>query len=334
MPIYEFTSNELIPVNRTSYASENIMERSHLQSALKKNIEIVAPDCRVISEEFSEWSDSQRRIDLLAVDKNANLVVIELKRTEKGEYMELQAIRYSAMVSTLTFRRTVDIHQHYLDKNEASGNAEQKLLEFLDWDYTHEEGFNNEVRIILISANFSKELTTSVLWLNQHLVDITCVRLIPYKNNDQLLIDVQQIIPLPEAESFQVKIKQKAEEQRQQRASERDFTRYSFDGNDYNKRKLVLAVITYWISQNKPADIDALQKAFPPSLHGSGLFAQYETAKEVYSRSGISRHFLGDDELIRFADDSVYAISNQWGKGNIEGFIQTSIELGLEITER
>ena len=38
----------------------------------------------VISEELSEWEDSRRRIDLLRLDQSANLVVIELKRTENN----------------------------------------------------------------------------------------------------------------------------------------------------------------------------------------------------------------------------------------------------------
>ena len=51
----------------------------------------------VISEEFSDWEDSKKRIDLLGIDSDANLVIIELKRTEDGSYMDLQAIRYAAI---------------------------------------------------------------------------------------------------------------------------------------------------------------------------------------------------------------------------------------------
>ena len=35
--------------------------------------------------------------NLLCIDREANLVVVELKRTEDGGHMDLQAIRYAAM---------------------------------------------------------------------------------------------------------------------------------------------------------------------------------------------------------------------------------------------
>ena len=75
-------------------------ERRDLQRLLRENVEVIAPETLVIAEEFGDWEDSRRRIDLLAVDKAANLVVIELKRTEDGGHMDLQSIRYASMVST------------------------------------------------------------------------------------------------------------------------------------------------------------------------------------------------------------------------------------------
>jgi hypothetical protein len=60
----------------------------------------------VIGEAFCQWEDSKRRIDLLAIDEGANVVEIELKRTEDGGHMELQAVRYAAMVSAITFDKS------------------------------------------------------------------------------------------------------------------------------------------------------------------------------------------------------------------------------------
>ena len=197
MAIYSFHNESFQKVEKTTFSSEGILERKHLQVALKQQIDVIAPDCIVISEEFSEWSDSKHKIDLLAIDKKGNLVVIELKRTETGDYMELQALRYAAMVSTLTFSRATEIYQKYLKAIDNEVNAKDKLLEFLGWEEPQEEDFALDVRIVLVSANFSKEVTTSVMWLNERNLDITCVRLIPYKYQDQILVDVQQIIPLP-----------------------------------------------------------------------------------------------------------------------------------------
>lgn len=331
MAIYKFDNNQLEKVQTTTFSSAGILERQHLQAALKHQIDVVAPNCLVISEEFSEWTDSQRRIDLLAIDKKANLVVIELKRTETGEHMELQAIRYAAMVSTLTFKRTVEIYQKYLTALGNEDSAEDRLLEFLGWGDAKEEEFALDTRLILVSADFSKELTSSVMWLNERDLDIRCIRLIPYKHQNEILIDVQQIIPLPEAESYQVKIKQQSEERREARKSNRDYTRYLFNGEVYNKRKLVLAVILDWFSKNKPGSLDELLKAFPQEIRRGGVFFKVDEAQEIANRQGIDRHFLGEQEILHFSDLSSCVVSNQWGVDNIQDFINAATILGYEI---
>ena len=333
MAIYTFEDKSFSKIGETNFNDEGILERQHLQAALKTHIDVVAPNCLVIAEEFSEWSDSQRRIDLLAIDKEANLVVIELKRTDTGEFMELQALRYAAMVSTLTFARASEIYQKYLVSTGSDINAEMTLLDFLGWDEPQEDDFASDVRIILISANFSKELTTSVMWLNERNLDIRCVRLIPYKYQDKILVDVQQIIPLPEAASYQVKIKEKSEERREARKSSKDHTHYFFNGSEYNKRKLVLAVVKDWIVRHSPKSFDELLQAFPQETRSGGMFRPLIEAKAIYERQGIDRHFLGENEIIKFADSAQYAISNQWGKGNITRFIAQAKNLGYEIEE-
>lgn len=333
MAIYNYENNELERIEVASFSSEGILERRHLQAALKEQIEIISPNSLVISEEFSEWSGSQRRIDLLAVDIDGNLVVIELKRNETGEHMDLQSLRYAAMVSTLTFKRAVEIFQKYLDGAGREVDAETLLLEFLGWDEPQEDEFAVDVRIVLVSSDFSKELTTSVMWLNERSLDIRCVRLIPYKFEDKVLIDVQQVIPLPEAESYQIKIRQKSEERREAKRSQRDYTKYQFNGDVYNKRKLVLAVVQDWISTNKPRNLSDLLAAFPQELRRGGVFTPLLEAEAIYERQGRRRHFLADDEIVIFPDSTQYAISNQWSKEWTDNFISRAEELGYEIDE-
>ena len=221
MSIFEVTPDSLKALARTNFASQGLRERTDLQPLIRDQIEVLDPDLLVIGEEFGDWEESKRRIDLLAVDRQANLVVIELKRTESGGHMELQALRYAAMVSTMTFERAVDIYRDFLQKMGRDDDPESSLIEFLEWDEPDEERFAQDVRVILASADFSKELTTAVMWLNQRSLDIRCIRLRPYSDGERVLLDVQQVIPLPEAEEFQVQVREKVQRERQTRSAGR-----------------------------------------------------------------------------------------------------------------
>jgi len=231
MPIYEITQKEFRRIEEREFGASGLRERSDLQRLLRTQISVISDNLYVLTEEFSEWDESKRRIDLLAIDTDANLVVVELKRTSDGGHMELQAIRYAAMVSAMTFERAVQIHADFLAAiGENVGNAQARILEFLDWDEPDEEAFAADTRIILVSADFGKELTTSVLWLIEHGTDIKCVRMKPYRDADRTFVDVQQIIPLPEANEYQIQLREKGTEGRKQRAERYDIRRKFWEG--------------------------------------------------------------------------------------------------------
>lgn len=224
MAIYALTNKQLVPVSATSFTAENIHERRHIQQLLKANISVLGEDLMVIAEEFGDWLDSGRRIDLLCIDTVANLVVVELKRTEDGGHMELQALRYAAMISAMTFEQLVETHAR--DQNPSQPDhdgAQAAILDFLGWTSPDEDQFGQDTRIILASANFGKELTTAVLWLRDRDIDIRCIRLQPYRMADgPVLLDVQQLIPLPETASFQTQIGVKRQAERKQRSERHD----------------------------------------------------------------------------------------------------------------
>lgn len=223
MPLYQITEQSFRAIPEASFAEMRIGERTDLQRLLRTQIEVLGDDLYVLTEEFGDWEDSKRRIDLLAVDSDANLVVIELKRTQDGGHMELQAIRYASMVSAMTFERATQIHGEFLRRvGQPPEEAQSRLLEFLGWEEPDEDAFADDVRIVLVSENFGKELTTAVLWLREREIDIRCVRLRPYRDADRTMIDVQQIIPLPEAHDYQVQLREKEQQGRRQRAARHD----------------------------------------------------------------------------------------------------------------
>jgi hypothetical protein len=216
MPIFEILDEALTAVPETSFGAEGVLERNDLQRLLRENIAVLDDSLMFIAEEFGDWVDSQRRIDLLCIDKSANLVVVELKRTEDGGHMELQSIRYAAMISQMTFDQLVETLARQRSRHEPDlDTARSDILDFLNWEEADEEHFGGDTRIVLASADFGKELTTAVLWLIERGIDIRCVRLKPYRRaNGPLLLDIQQIIPLPETASFQTQIGVKRQAER------------------------------------------------------------------------------------------------------------------------
>ena len=66
-----------------------------------------------------------------------------------------------------------------------------------------------------MAADFSTEVTTAVLWLNKRDLDIRCVRLRPHRIGEEVLIDATQIIPLPEATDYEVKLRRQEQAKRE-----------------------------------------------------------------------------------------------------------------------
>ncbi len=128
--------------------------------------------------------------------------------------MELQALRYAGMVARMTFDQGVEAYREFLAKDQNPGDPRQMLLDFLEWPEPDPERFALDVRIVLVAPGFSPEITSTVLWLNEYDLDIRCVRLTPYLLEEKILLNVEQIVPLPEARDYQVQIRQKKQQER------------------------------------------------------------------------------------------------------------------------
>lgn len=322
MAIYNISTSGITKIQQSNFHSNGILERDHLQRFLRDEIDIISKDTLIISEEFSDWDDSRKRIDLLGIDKDANLVVIELKRNDTGDHMDLQAIRYASMVSTMSFEKCISIYQNYIDKRGLEKDSKEVLLNFLEWEVPLEEDFASNVKIVLASANFSKELTTSVMWMISKGIDITCIKLEPYIFNGEVLLDINQIIPLPEAESYLIKIKEKNTERQIGIMSSRDKTKYLFNEKSLGKGRFVFEVVKYFIENNPNLSFYELLEHFPPKLQGSiGVINPIDSVNNKYPDGKNKRHFVDDSDILTSADLIKFVVSSEWGIGNINSIV-------------
>lgn len=227
--MYKWTKDSLERIPETGFVSEGIWERRDIQRVLQRVPEALGGNITIIAEEFSGFIGSDRAIDLLGVEQTKSpgegrLVVIELKRDDDGGHMELQAIRYAAMVSQMDFDQCVEVYRHYLGKHdpEKLEGAREMLVAFLGSEHGEDPIITSDPRIVLASQGFSKEITTAVLWLNERDLDITCVELKPYRKADEILVDINQVLPLPSAEDYLITIKRKVEIANEQKKKRRN----------------------------------------------------------------------------------------------------------------
>jgi hypothetical protein len=332
VPLYEVAADRLVPHTPERFQGLNVYERTDLQRLLRDDISVIDPDLLVISEEFGNWEDARRRIDLLAIDRDARLVVIELKRTEDGGHMDLQAIRYAAMVSTMAFDDALDAFETHRAKHpgpDPNTEPEEELRSWLEQTDIEEPEISSEVGIVLVAADFGREITTAVIWLNKFEgMDIRCVRLQPYDLDGRLLLDIQQVLPLPEAADYQVKVRRKEAAAERARTGGRDLTKYSIVRGDTagpatNKRHAVLEMVKALHEGGIP--LEDIKQVVQQSriLSVPGEFPHADEAEaafiEVFPKFRPKRWFLDDV----FVDaDKTYVVSKMWGRNTEPTLVQ------------
>lgn len=279
------TTNSISALPATPFGALGFTERAHLQEWIAKCPDCLGEELLIIAKEFNGFDETRERLDLLALDKEGNVVIIENKLDDSGRDVVWQAIKYASYCSSLLKSEIVEIYQSYLHRCEGGGDARERIGEFLE-----NEDFENVIlnpgikqRVMLVAANFRREVTATVLWLLQHGLSIQCMRVTAFGGDDQLFLNVEQIIPIPEAEGFMIGI---AEKEKEQQTAERSLAR---------RKKLRPAFWQQMLSALEEAGIDLYKNVNPSRDHwlstGSGLsgvhytmiFSQKEVRVEINS---------------------------------------------------
>lgn len=208
--------NQVQKITPKTFGELGFKEREHLQEWIAKNPDVFDEELLIIQKEFDGFRDTNERLDLLALDKQGNLVIIENKLDDSGKDVTWQSLKYASYCSSLTKDQIRDIYQKYLDKYFENENAVDRLQDFFEEDY--EEILLNQgltQRIIFVAANFRKEVTSTVLWLLNYNLRIQCFKVTPYALNDNdIFLTFEQIIPMKDAEEYIISMAAKTQDDR------------------------------------------------------------------------------------------------------------------------
>ncbi len=208
-------SNRLIRLKEVKFSELGFSERGHLQEWLANQTDALGEELLIIQKEFAGFDDTKERLDLLALDKTGALVIIENKLDDSGRDVVWQSLKYASYCSTLSKISIAEIYQQYLDHAGAGFNAQQQICDFLGQEDFGEVILNSgtDQRLIMVAAQFRKEVTSTVLWLLKHDVRVQCFKATPIQHGAETFLNLEQVIPLPEAEELMIRISEKEKEE-------------------------------------------------------------------------------------------------------------------------
>ncbi len=210
----DLQGNKLEKLQERSFADHGFKEKKNLQEWIDKEPTVFGEELLIIQKEFSGFSNTPERLDLLALDKQGSLVIIENKLDDSGRDVTWQALKYASYCSSLSKENIRKVFQDYLDTKNFEEKAKEKLAEFLEEKDYEKLDLNKGVtqRIILVAAKFRREVTSTVLWLLNFKIQLQCFRMIPHSIGEEHFLKVEQIIPIQDAEEYMINMAEKAQD--------------------------------------------------------------------------------------------------------------------------
>jgi hypothetical protein len=225
-------TNRITRLEMKTFTELGFREREHLQEWISKDPDCLGEELLIIQKEFDGFLDTRERLDLLAIDKQGNLVIIENKLDDSGRDVTWQVLKYASYCSSLSKDDIRSIFQKHLNYTGVQASAEEMLADFLEKEDFEEVQLNQGTaqRIIMIAATFRKEVTSTVLWLMNFNIRIQCFKVTPYELEDQIFLNFDQILPVKDAQEYIISMASKVQEEiaTQENLKQRHYIRLDF----------------------------------------------------------------------------------------------------------
>lgn len=269
----DIEKKQLRELSRATFSSLGLKERFDIQEWIEKTPKILGEELLIIAKEYELPTKS--RLDLLAIDKKANIVVIELKRDDSGSSVDWQSIKYASYCSNFTHDEIINLYAEYLGSNE--DEAELNIENFIDDELSK---LNDQQRIILASKEFHSDVVSAAMWLRDFGIEMQCVKLEPFiDENNELYINPSIIIPLPEAKDY---IKRKETKNKEKSLPKK--SSFSLEKSDLDNESLKTELVA---SFSRDSDLTPRVKAFFNLLLSESRSFDREEIKSKLLESGI-----------------------------------------------
>lgn len=168
-----FTKYERLPFQADHVESE-------LEGWLETNPDGILEDGPLLIVGRQVLTDLGKTIDLLGVDREGNLVVVELKRDRTPQEVVAQALEYAAFVARLDVGDLESILSEY--RPDGLADLADQHREY--FDRVEAVAFNKDQRIVIVGQQVTPEIIQTALFLNSKGIQVTCVEFTFFRDAD------------------------------------------------------------------------------------------------------------------------------------------------------
>ncbi len=157
---------------------------------------VLGEPIRVISRQ-PPLSISKQKIDLLALDRQGNCVIIELKRGKPSRTAIAQILEYAAGVAQLSFIELEKLAYRWAQQQGKKFTSLAAMhSEFFDYPIgdISKSAFNQQQRLVLISEGVDTRVLEVAEYLRSLTIDITYISYFSYHAPDEILVATETIL--------------------------------------------------------------------------------------------------------------------------------------------
>lgn len=191
MKLFGITSEdsfkEYIETNFQTEYSESILE-----NWLEKNPSNIIEDGSLLIIGRQVVTNLGGYVDLLALDKQGDVAVIELKRDRTPRDTIAQALEYASFVEKLDYEQLEDIFRTY--NGDEAVNLAQYHKKYFNLNSDDAVVFNKEQRIIIVGQKVTPEIRQTATYLRQKGMRVTCVEFTFFETEERLRLLSNEIV--------------------------------------------------------------------------------------------------------------------------------------------
>ena len=148
-------------------------EESVLEGWLESNPDGILEEGRLLIIGRQVATNLGGFIDLLGVDREGNIVVVELKRDKTPRDTVAQSLEYVSFAELLDLGQLEEILRSYL--NDESLNLAAHHREYFALALDEAVAFNKDQRIVIVGQRISSEIRQTATFLSSKCIGVTCV---------------------------------------------------------------------------------------------------------------------------------------------------------------